>query len=108
MAYSVNPNDFVMQLNNLLQAQGRLNTLSWRESAAGPAHGPEWTIAALSTLSILSASDVRTDDVISCSRMISVNGQEYGWGTHRTKQGARHEAARKTLQNLAMLDMVDD
>lgn len=48
------------------------------------------------------------------------SGQEYGWGTHRTKQvtsglliphseppnldddqGARHEAARKTLQHLA-------
>lgn len=84
MAYSVNPNDFVMQLNNLLQAQGRLNSLTWRESAAGPAHGPEWTIAAL------------------------INGQEYGWGTHRTKQGARHEAARKTLQHLAIMDMVDD
>ncbi|KAF8604025.1 hypothetical protein BDV93DRAFT_522836 [Ceratobasidium sp. AG-I] len=80
-----------MQLNNLLQAQGRLNTLQWKESAAGPAHGPEWTIAAIAVL---------THPFLS--------GQEYGWGTHRTKQGARHEAARKTLQNLAMLEMVDD
>ncbi|KAG9125985.1 hypothetical protein FRC07_005318 [Ceratobasidium sp. 392] len=106
MAYSVNPNDFVMQLNNLLQAQGRLNTLTWRESAAGPAHGPEWTIAAC--VACLFVSDAHANDVISFIRMISVNGQEYGWGTHRTKQGARHEAARKTLQHLAMLEMVDD
>ncbi|QRW24566.1 hypothetical protein RhiXN_11478 [Rhizoctonia solani] len=46
--YSVNPDDFVMRLNNLLQAQGKLNTLSWKESASGPAHGPEWTISAFS------------------------------------------------------------
>lgn len=26
-----------MQLNNLLQAQGRLNTLTWKETAAGEA-----------------------------------------------------------------------
>ncbi|CAE6470569.1 unnamed protein product [Rhizoctonia solani] len=87
MAFSANPNDFVMRLNNMLQAQGRLADLSWRETntaVIGPAHGPEWTIAAL------------------------INGQEYGWGTHRTKQGARHEAARMTLRNLEMIDMVDE
>ncbi|KAJ1301513.1 hypothetical protein OPQ81_008764 [Rhizoctonia solani] len=84
MAFSVNPNDFVMKLNNMLQAQGRLAELSWRETSSGPAHGPEWTIAAVST------------------------GQEYGWGTHRTKQGARHEAARMTLINLEMMDFVDE
>ncbi|KAG9083906.1 hypothetical protein FS749_005644 [Ceratobasidium sp. UAMH 11750] len=103
MAYSVNPNDFVMQLNNLLQAQGKLGTLSWRESAAGPAHGPEWTIAAVSDISI---EFLITILISLCPD--AAYGQEYGWGTHRTKQGARHEAARKTLQHLAMLEMVDD
>ena len=67
-------NAVVMQLNNLLQAQGRLNTLHWKESAAGedipqyayntlhsprytgPAHGPEWTIAAVSIALITSPS----------------------------------------------------
>ncbi|CAE7226825.1 unnamed protein product [Rhizoctonia solani] len=95
--YAINPNDFVMKLNNLLQAQGRLNNLTWKECSDGPAHGPEWTITA----------------VIHAVYLISWNlsylsGEEFGYGTHRTKQGARHEAARKTLQNLEMLEMVDE
>ncbi|KAH7334480.1 hypothetical protein B0J17DRAFT_673507 [Rhizoctonia solani] len=81
---AINPNDFVMRLNNLLQAQGKLNTLTWKESAEGPAHGPEWTITAY------------------------IDNQEFGYGTHRTKQGARHEAARMTLENLAMLDRLEE
>ncbi|CAE6490856.1 unnamed protein product [Rhizoctonia solani] len=82
--FSVNPDDFVMKLNNLLQAKGKLNTLSWRETSSGPAHGPEWTISAY------------------------INNQEYGYGTHRTKQGARHQAARMALDQLALLDSIDE
>jgi hypothetical protein len=57
-----------MKLNNFLQAHGALNSLTWIESASGiyqclikrlevriikapvlgPAHGPEWTITAVS------------------------------------------------------------
>ncbi|CEL53793.1 hypothetical protein RSOLAG1IB_06574 [Rhizoctonia solani AG-1 IB] len=100
--YSVNPDDFVMKLNNFLQAHGALNSLTWIESASGPAHGPEWTITASTSYSLLTAP------LASLSSIIVVDGVEYGWGSHRTKQGARHEAARKTLHALDIIEGTED
>ncbi|CAE7109681.1 unnamed protein product [Rhizoctonia solani] len=69
-----------MKLNNYLQARGELSYLTWKETSTGPADSPKWAVIAY------------------------INGQEYGWGMHRTKQGARHEAARMTLRNLEIMD----
>ncbi|CUA76279.1 hypothetical protein RSOLAG22IIIB_06185 [Rhizoctonia solani] len=68
----INPNDFVMKLNNLLQARGQLNTLTWRESFTGPAHGPEWTISACTTKSTDTAPIRR-------NRELGIRRREWLW-----------------------------
>ncbi|CAE7059753.1 unnamed protein product [Rhizoctonia solani] len=100
MSYSVDPNDFVMKLNGLLQAQGRLSALTWEEAAAGPADRPEWTITAF--------VGKLFDNAACTSNRHPVNNQVYGYGTHRTKRGAQYAAARMTLQNLAILEFADN
>ncbi|KAJ1301538.1 hypothetical protein OPQ81_008786 [Rhizoctonia solani] len=75
--------DPVMTLNNILQRQGRTNSLLWKESSAGPAHHPTWTVTAF------------------------IDRVEYGYGVCTRKMDARQEAARKALDILSLVEMTD-
>ncbi|KAG8732217.1 hypothetical protein FRC11_015006 [Ceratobasidium sp. 423] len=72
-----------MTLNNILQRQGRTSALIWKETSAGPAHDPTWTVAAL------------------------IDRVEYGYGICARKMDARQEAARKALEALNLVEMTD-
>ncbi|CAE7225119.1 unnamed protein product [Rhizoctonia solani] len=65
--------DPVMALNNRLQRQGKTSSLLWKETSAGPAHDPTWTVAAF------------------------IDRVEYGYGECTRKMDARQEAARKVI-----------
>ncbi|CEL53812.1 hypothetical protein RSOLAG1IB_06593 [Rhizoctonia solani AG-1 IB] len=75
--------DPVMTLNNILQRQGRTNALLWKETSAGPAHDPTWTVTAF------------------------IDRVEYGYGICTRKMDARQEAARKALEALMLVEMTD-
>ncbi|CAE7059713.1 unnamed protein product [Rhizoctonia solani] len=97
MNHTIDPSGYIMRLSNVLQSQGRLSLLTWGEAAAGHDASPGWTITA-----------VIHDNATCTSNRDPVDGQECGWGTHGTKRGARQGAAQMTLQNLAMLGMMDE
>ncbi|CAE6425698.1 unnamed protein product, partial [Rhizoctonia solani] len=84
----INPNDFVMKLNNLLQARGQLNTLTWRESFTGPAHGPEWTISACTPLvtPLGTQSTTKSTDTapIRRNRELGIRRREWLWISWQT------------------------
>ncbi|KAI0321227.1 hypothetical protein OF83DRAFT_1100813 [Amylostereum chailletii] len=64
-------------LNNLLQAKGMVDSLSWIESASGPPHDPKWTC------------------------VCKIDGEEYGTGTAGPQKNlARDIAAEQALRKL--------
>ncbi|TFY71837.1 hypothetical protein EVG20_g1167 [Dentipellis fragilis] len=74
--YEMSTTEDTIALNNHLQNQGRLASLSWVDETRGPAHAPEWT------------SICKIDGVVVCE----------GVGPH--KHEARNDAARKALRIL--------
>ncbi|KAJ7103112.1 hypothetical protein B0H15DRAFT_811003 [Mycena belliarum] len=64
---------YVTQLNNYLQGQKIIHTLSWSESSVGPSHEIKWTV------------------------QCKVSGVVKGTGVADSKSAAKEEAARQAL-----------
>ncbi|THV06578.1 hypothetical protein K435DRAFT_483745 [Dendrothele bispora CBS 962.96] len=84
-------------LNNYLQAKGRLHSLSWLEANSGPRHAPTWTMTAKSSLLFFFHKPLKLNHFL-------VDGQVYAVGIAMQKNVARDIAATETLRRLRQED----